>query len=65
MVKILKQHWEQTLLDNQNMILNSTITIQMAKAVIELCDRMIASFPVPKITPENAKNQRNLKNRKI
>jgi hypothetical protein len=48
MVKILKQHWEQTLLDNENMILNSTITIEMAKEVINLCKRKIAAFPVVK-----------------
>ena len=57
MVKILKQHWEQTLLDNQNMILNSTITIQMAKAVIELCNKKIAEFPVVNIKPKVEKGK--------
>ena len=62
-MKILREHWEQTKRDNQNMILNNQITIKMAEEVVKLCDRMIAKFPVPKVTPENIQNQKNLKNR--
>ena len=50
-MKILREHWEQTKRDNQNMIINSIITRKMAEEVIKLCDRMIASFPIPKIKP--------------
>ena len=44
-MKILKEHWEKTKLDNENVILNSLITIEMAKSVIKLCDEKIAEFP--------------------
>ena len=64
-MKILREHWEQTKRDNQNQLLNSKITEEMAKEIIKLCDRMIATFPAPKVTQENLQNQKNLKNRKI
>ena len=64
-MKILREHWEHTKIDNQNMILNSQITIKMAEEVVKLCDRMIATFPAPKITPENIQNRKNLQKRKI
>lgn len=64
-MKILREHWEQTKRDNQNQLLNSKITEEMSKEIIKLCDRMIATFPAPKVTQENLQNQKNLKNRKI
>ncbi len=64
-MKILREHWEQTKRDNQQQIIGNKITILMAQEVIKLCDRMLASFPAPKINPVNAKNQKNLRNRKI
>lgn len=44
-IKILKEHWERTKIDNQNQMLNCLITIEMNKKVIELCDEEIAKFP--------------------
>ena len=64
-MKILREHWEQTKRDNQNQLLNSKITEEMAKEIIKLCDRMIATFPIPKIKPENIENLKTLKKRKV
>lgn len=54
MEKILRQHWEESKMVNQNLIIQNTMQIEMAKEVIKLCDLKIAEFPVEKQskTPE-------------
>lgn len=44
-MKLEKKHWEQCILDNENLILQSMMTIEMAKKIIILADEKIAEFP--------------------
>jgi len=44
----LREHWEQSKLTNENLIIQNTIQIEMAKNVIKLCDKKIAEFPEEK-----------------
>ena len=44
-MKLLKKHWEQAKLDNQNLILQSGMQIEMAKRILVMVDEKLAEFP--------------------
>ena len=43
--EILKEHWIDSKLTNENLIIQNKIQIEMAKEVIKLCEKKIAEFP--------------------
>ena len=43
-----KEHWEQAKLDNQNLILQSTMQIQMANRILLMIEEKLKEFPEEK-----------------
>lgn len=43
-MELEKKHWEQCLRDNENLILQSKMTIEMAKKSIIMADEKIKEF---------------------
>ena len=47
--QLLRVHWEQSLITNQNLIIQNKIQIKMAEFVIEKCKIEINKFPEDKV----------------
>lgn len=43
-LKLNKTHWMRSKVENQTLILNNMMQIEMAKIVIEMCDKKIRYF---------------------
>lgn len=49
-MKLKREHWEQSKIDNQNLILQSMMNIQMAERVLVMIEEKLAEFPEKKVT---------------
>lgn len=47
-MELKKEHWEKAEVDNQNLILQSTMQIMMAKKILVLIKEKLAEFPKDK-----------------
>lgn len=47
-LKLKREHWEQAKIDNKNLILQSTMQIEMAKRVLGMIEERLAEFPEEK-----------------
>lgn len=43
--KLKREHWEQAKIDNQNVILQSTMQIKMAARVLAMIEEELSKFP--------------------
>lgn len=47
-MKLERKHWERAKLDNQNLILQSTMQIQMAERILIMIGEKLKEFPEEK-----------------
>ncbi len=54
-MEFLKEHWEKTLIDNENLIINNSMQIVMAEEVIKLVKKKLKTFPREKLVTKDTK----------
>ena len=62
---LTKQHWIESKVANEQLILKHELQTKMAREMIKLCDREIAKFPETLIEKVNKKVRRLLKKKPL
>lgn len=63
-MELERKHWERCKIDNNNLILQSMMTIDMAKRVLVMVEEKLAEFPEEEKKPDSSSKQAPIESKK-